>query len=72
MDKFQDGQRIRVIDPASPMNGKLGTVHRQRRMDIGAWVNMDETLPAEMQQFAIGDSRSNHVLLFPEQCEAAQ
>lgn len=72
MKSFQDGQIVRVMNPDPDhlsLKGQKGMVMRLRRADEGAWVDM-ESLPADLKRFPAGD-RSNHVLLWPDECENA-
>lgn len=72
MERFINGQRIKVINPDEE-NGlllnKLGTVARIRISDGAAWVDMDEVLPEDLQSFFAGDSRAKHVKLYADECE---
>lgn len=71
MKKFTNGQRVTVTDSESLLCGKQGRVCRLRICDNGAFVDMDDNLPAELQLFPDGDSRQRHTMLYPEQCAAA-
>ena len=71
MDRFQNGQRIRVIEPTHPMVDMTGTVVRLRRCDYQAWVDMDADLPMDLRSFPANDSRRNHMLLWPDECTLA-
>lgn len=66
-------QRVRVIDREHPMFGTTGTTSRRRISDSGAWVAMDVDPPDEVRAFPSHDEhgRGRHVLLYPDQCEAA-
>jgi hypothetical protein len=70
MKRFTNNQRIKVTDPESPIRGMCGTVERIRISDGGAWVNMDDPLPkGEISFHDPKDSRYNHTMLYPDQCE---
>ena len=71
MQRFDYPQRVRVTLPEHPCVGKTGKVHRIRISDNGAWVNMDDPLPPDLRSFEIGDSRANHIILYPNECEPA-
>lgn len=73
MRRFNQNQRIIVIDRESPMFGKTGKVSRLRYADSYAWIEMDEQPPRECCPFSPQDSygRGKHVLFDPSQCEAA-
>jgi hypothetical protein len=71
IDRFRDHQRIVVTHPDNPLVGHVGTVMRLRRADGGAWVRMDDPVPADRRVFPGDDDRANNVLLFPEDCELA-
>jgi hypothetical protein len=71
MRRFFNNQRVRVLEPDTGLQGRVGTVVRLRMSDNGAWVQMDEALPDELRAFPANDPRGNHILLFPEQCAAA-
>lgn len=77
MKSFNSGLRVKVIAHDDPnMIGNVGTVTRWRIQDYGAWVKMDKGVAAGMKpdNFPFSadatDSRCNHTLLYPEQCEA--
>jgi hypothetical protein len=74
MKQFTDGQRIRVVETeteeASVLEGETGVVVRLRMGDSGAWVKMDNDLPDNLRSFSKDDVRANHILLYPEECEA--
>jgi hypothetical protein len=61
--------KLRVKCCLAPLEGKTGTVVRMRMADNGAWVSMDEALPASLVSFPADDDRHHHVLLYPEDCE---
>jgi hypothetical protein len=69
LQKFADGQRVRVLPPHKLAN-RTGTVVRLRRAEYGAWVAMDEQLPTELRVFPPGDKRERHASLYPDECEA--
>ena len=69
MKRFENGQRVRVSDPEHPMVGEVGTVRRLRKIDGGAWVEMDRDLPLDLRTFPADDPRRNHALLYPDECE---
>lgn len=70
MRNFLDNQRVSVTDPEHPMHGMSGTVVRLRRLDVGAWVNMDRDLPIDLRTFGATDPRRNHALLYPQECKS--
>jgi len=50
--------------------GALGTVVRVKMGDDGAWVALDQRLTGPLEvvhPFSIGDSRGNHIMVYPEQ-----
>ena len=67
MKPFTSGQRVRVLSGLD--KGKLGTVGRTRIRDTGAWITLDDQPHEDTRQFPADDSRGNHVLLYPEDCE---
>lgn len=69
MRRFENSQRVKVLEGL--LEGKIGVVVRLRMADNGAWVEMDEDIPESMRSFPANDSRGKHVLLYPEDCEAA-
>jgi len=71
MERFSKGQRVKIVagEYATSMEGRAGSVHRLRKGDTGAWVEMDLEVPSEHRKFPAGDARANHLLLFPEECE---
>lgn len=69
MDKFRDGQRVTVTSKEHKLVGRSGTVSRLRRGDDGAWVNMDDDLPADVKSFPSADPRARNVVLYPDECE---
>lgn len=71
MITFTHGQRVIAVS-VPDIHGKSGTVVRIRHADNGAWVKMDESLPAHLQAFPSSDSRANHILLYPEECSEAK
>ncbi len=76
MRAFTDGQRVIVDQPEleshACLRGKTGTVRRCRRGDNGAWVRMDEPLPAGVSEFPADDPRGQDVLLYPGECMPAE
>lgn len=68
MKRFENGQRVIVSNPEHPCFGKAGSVVRLRRMDESAFVNMDDPLPGDLASFPEGDSRRNHILMYPDEC----
>ena len=68
--RLLNGMRVRCIK--EPLQGKLGTVVRVRRGDDGAWVHMDDPLPQDLRSFPADDSRADHIVLFPEECQEAK
>jgi hypothetical protein len=72
MKRFKCGMRVRIVSHKDVnMIGNEGTVYRLRIADNGAWVRMDKRLATEWFPFGDMDSRSNHTLLSPDQCEKA-
>jgi hypothetical protein len=71
MQSFRAEQRVKIVDAAHQLKGKTGTVDRVRT-DGKAWVNMDEPLPADIRSFQPPDPRAQYLVLFPDQCEAAE
>jgi len=71
MERFNNSQRVRVVDP-QPINeslrGKTGTVYRLLMRSREAWVRMDED-PKHLAAFFESDSRRNDVCLWPFECE---
>jgi hypothetical protein len=71
MKHFENGQRVivRAIgDDDTEIPPTLGTVRRKRISDNGAWIELD-TLADELRSFPVGDSRANHALAYPENCD---
>jgi hypothetical protein len=73
MKSFLNKQRIVVSSPL-PEHAKLkdapGVVRRLLFRDDSAWVEMVNGLPEELRIFHdADDSRLNHIVLFPEECE---
>jgi hypothetical protein len=68
MDRFKDGLHVKVWSREHPLDGMSGRVARLRRADNGAWVEMDEPLPIDLRRFPEGDSRTKHILLYPDEC----
>jgi hypothetical protein len=71
MKRFKNHQRVRVTD--GELEGRFGTVWRLRHCDDAAWIAMDEDIPDSHRMFPADDDhgRGNHVILYPDQCEAA-
>lgn len=69
LKKFEDGQRVRVVEEESLLRGKVGTVARILT-NGSAFVNMDEDIPSQLRSFEPPDPRANHVILFADECEA--
>ena len=73
MDRFTNGQRVKVVTEdlteGISMLGKVGTVVRIRMQDSGAWIEMDDPLPEKLASFEVGDSRRNHIIFYPDECE---
>lgn len=72
MIRFMTRQRIMVVENGNPFLGKTGTIVRLRMADNGAWADMDDDLPGDLRSFPADDphGRSNHTILYPDQCEA--
>jgi hypothetical protein len=67
------GQRVRVIDPASPLVDRLGTV-RQIYASGYARIRMDEPLPDGATPASPGatmEGARRDVKLYPQSCEGA-
>ena len=73
MKRFDNGQKVRVVDAEHPLAGRVGRVCRLRMGDNGAWVAMADDVPDDLRSFPANDpgGRGNNVLLYPEECEAA-
>ena len=79
LKSFKNGQRVKVIDAATPGGGEqsitinaLGTVSRIRIRDGGAWVTLDErNQNASVHPFDASDPRGRNVLAYAGDCEAA-
>src|ERR1700759_4757037 len=69
MNRFENGQRIIVSHPEHPCFGKAGSVVRLRRIDSAAFGNMDDPLPEDLASFPEGDTRRNHMMFYPDECE---
>lgn len=72
MKRFSINTRVRVKAKSGIPEGlrwKSGIVRRCRISDHGAWVEMDMPPSQDLRSFPEGDSRANHVLLYPSQCE---
>jgi hypothetical protein len=75
LKRFTNGQHVEMVeadDQQEPLMGKRGHVVRLRMADSGAWVEMDEDLPEDLQSFVAGDSRHRHIRLYPDQCIEAK
>ena len=66
--------RVRITELGHPLCGHTAILRRPRRQDDGAWYEIDEPLSAEARDFAsrelpfpFGDSRAQHVMLYPDQ-----
>lgn len=76
MVRFKDGQRVLVKAVGQyeriEIPPTLGTVRRLRRADVGAWVELDSMPDDNLRSFPADDAggRGNHVLAYPEDCEA--
>lgn len=68
MKRFKNGMKIRVSENGHPLQDKTGKVVRLLFRDDSAWVAMDEAIPQELASFPLGDSRRDHINLFPYQC----
>ena len=69
MKAFKDGEIVIVSDKEHPLHGIAGKVVRRRMGDDGAWVKMQSIPEGVERSFPVGDSRENHFLLYPEECE---
>ena len=76
MKRFGNGQRVlvkAVEEDRIPIPPTLGTVRRLRMADAGAWVALDSRLEDKFHPFPADDeTRSTHVLAYPEDCEPAE
>lgn len=73
--RFENGQRVVVVNPEHPMVGEAGTVVRLLRRTIEeAWVEMDKNLPLDLRCFPADDphGRRNHTLLLRADCALAE
>jgi hypothetical protein len=66
------GQRVFVLaDEGDSWIGIWGTVRRLRRLDDGAWVELDRR--HEFCPFPASDpTRSKHVLTYPNRCSSVE
>ena len=64
------GQRVKISDELSVLNGRTGTVTLVRKLDGGAWIDIDGGLPDGLRRFPKGDSggRENWIVFCPDQC----
>lgn len=70
LTKFSNGLRVKIVEHENDhLIGECGNVVRLRHADDGAWVRMDGRLPCDDFPFSVDDSRSNHTMLYLEQCE---
>src|SRR5258708_2404795 len=67
--RFKNGQTVTIRNHDHPLIRKTGVVVRLLWRDDSAWVRMNEPLPDNLARFPKGDSRRDHILLFPEDCE---
>ncbi len=67
MDTFRNCTKIIVTEEGHAANGMEGTIARKCMADAGAWVNLPG-LPKSLASFPDGDSRRDHILLYPDQC----
>ena len=70
LERFRLGQRVRVI--GGELEGKTGTVVRCCIQSDEAFIDMDEPLSVALARFPEGDSRRNHIKLWPDECEAVE
>jgi hypothetical protein len=74
--RFRVGQRVQVRIAGDGDDGiqivpTTGTVRRLRFKDNGAWIELDgRSATPGVHPFGVGDPRENHVLAFPQDCEA--
>ena len=70
MKYFALRQRVQVLPDGTALDGRIGTVVRLRISDDGAWVQMDNDLPADLCSFPDpADNRHRNIMLYPEQCQ---
>ena len=72
MERFNLHGRIQVVAPDDDhleLLGRCGTITRKLMRDEYAWVNMDHPLPEHLARFPVGDSRRNHIILWPDECQ---
>lgn len=74
--KFSNGQRVlvRAVDnnrgEVIEIPPTTGYVQRLRRADDGAWIALDSRVDVpDAHGFPENDSRSHHVLAYPEDCD---
>lgn len=72
-----DGQRVWVravgeFESLSLPVAAVGAVVRMRRGDDGAWIRLDRRQQEQFHPFGVGDERENHVLAYPENCDAVR
>jgi hypothetical protein len=73
MDHFEIGQRVRITESESEINGKTGIVVRERYGDShGFWLKMDEDLPENLRTYDPPDERCNQIVMYPWECEPAE
>lgn len=68
--RFENGQRVRVVETGHPLEGEHGVVERLRMSDSAAWVTMDNPLPDALRSFPVDDphGRGRTIILYPEEC----
>jgi len=74
IERFIDGQRVRIIDHCSrpELNGMTGVVVRRLRLTDGAaWIRMDTDLPTHCRSFLDGDERANDTRVYADEVETA-
>ena len=73
LERFSNGQRVHVVcDYREIPIGAPGTVVRLRTADDAAWICLDARHRNDkVHPFPPDDSRANHVMCWPDQCERA-
>lgn len=84
MDVLLAGRRVQVTNPsrvarskgpaaAGWLMGRVGVVLAEAKSEGGAWVRMDEPLPASLRgQYPDSHILGRNLLLFPNECQPAQ
>lgn len=68
MERFRSGQRVVVVAPGHPLEGRRGTVRRLNVSGPGASVRIDGGIEHDQHLIVDGQEYQDITILQPDQC----